>query len=79
MEGPSPDYPRELPDLRMRITVERFDVAEPERHIFELCRSRRVDQYNVTIDGRPWATCGLSLVLAGLRKATPRMLSERRL
>ncbi len=74
---PAPDYPPPLPDLRMRITVERFDCGEPTRHVFELRRSRRIDQYRVEVDGQPWATCGLSLVLEGLRKATPRMLSAR--
>ena len=75
---PAPDYPQPLPELRMRITVERFDSgAEPERHVFTLLRSRRVDQYRVLIDGQPWRVAGLSAVLAGLRKATPRRLSDR--
>jgi len=60
----------------MRITVERFDVGG-ETHVFELRRTRRVDVYAVTVDGQPWKRCGLSEVLAGLRKATPRMLSPR--
>jgi hypothetical protein len=77
MSRPAPDYPPPLPDLRMRIVVERFDCGEPTRHVFELRRSRRIDQYAVTVDGHPWAVCGLSLVLEGLRKATPRMLSAR--
>ena len=29
MERPAPDYPQPLPELRMRITVERFDSGEP--------------------------------------------------
>jgi hypothetical protein len=66
---------RELPDLRMRITVERFDLAEANRHIFELHSTRRVDTYRVTVDGKPWRLCGLSRVLEGLRKACPRMMS----
>lgn len=79
LEGPAPDYPAELPLLRMRITVERFDVAEPEKHVFELRRCRRVDQYAVLIDGKPWKVAGLSAVLEGLRKATPRVMSPRAL
>ena len=74
---PAPDYPPPRPDLRMRITVERFDAGEPTRHVFELRRSRRIDQYRVEVDGKPWTVCGLSAVLEGLRKATPRMLSAR--
>lgn len=67
----------ELPALRMRITVERFDLAEPSRHVFELRTTPRVDTYAVTVDGQPWARCGLSRVLEGLRKACPRMMSPR--
>lgn len=77
MARPAPEYPPELPDLRMRITIERFDSGKPTRHVFELRRSRRIDQYRVEVDGKPWTVCGLSGVLAGLRKATPRMLSAR--
>ena len=62
----------------MRITVERFDFGE-ELHVFELRKSSRVDQYRVTVDGTPWAVCGLSAVLAGLRKALPRVASPRAL
>jgi hypothetical protein len=75
---PAPDYPAPLPELRMRITVERFDFAG-ERHVFELRRTRRVDVYAVTVDGQPWQRCGLSAVLAGLRKACPRVSSPRSL
>jgi hypothetical protein len=73
----APDYPPELPELRIRITVERFDAGTPTRHVFELRRSRRIDQYRVNVDGQSWRVCGLSGVLEGLRKATPRMLSAR--
>lgn len=76
MERPAPDYPAELPELRMRITVERFDFGS-ERHVVELHRTRRVDVYAVTVDGQPWCRSGLSGVLAGLRKAFPRVLSTR--
>jgi hypothetical protein len=67
----------ELPELRLRITVERFDAGPPSHHVFELLRSSRVDQYRVLVDGIPWCIAGLSVVLEGLRKATPRLLSER--
>ena len=61
----------------MRITVERFDCGAPSVHVFALKRSRRIDQYRVEVDGQPWRVAGLSAVLEGLRKATPRMLSDR--
>jgi hypothetical protein len=76
MEQSAPYYPPALPDLRIRITVERFDVGE-ESHIFELRKTRRIDQYAVFVDGEPWRVAGLSTVLAGLRKATPRLMSSR--
>jgi hypothetical protein len=76
MDRPAPDYPPDVPDLRMRITVERFD-ATGERHVFELHRSRRIDVYRVMVDGQPWRCTGLSGVLEGLRKAMPRVISER--
>jgi hypothetical protein len=72
------DAPHDLPDLRIRIVIERFDFGA-ERHEFELRRSRRVDSYRVYVDGQPWRVCGLSRVLEGLRKATPRVLGPRNL
>lgn len=74
---PAPDYPEPLPDVRMRITVERFDPGSEGAHVFVLKRSRRIDMYRVYVDGAEWRVCGLSAVLEGLRKATPRRLSER--
>jgi len=70
------DEPKPLPELRMRITVERFDFHD-ERHVFELKRTRRVDVFDVLVDGQPWKRCGLSRVLEGLRKASPRVMSPR--
>jgi hypothetical protein len=78
MEGPAPERATDLPELRMRITLERFDFGA-ERHVFELHRTRRVDTYAVTVDGKPWRNAGLSAVLAGLRKSCPRVLSPRAL
>lgn len=78
MGQPAPDYPAELPKVRMRIIVERYDLAQPERHEFELHRTNRVDVYNVLVDGQPWKQAGLTAVLEGLRKACPRVMSTRR-
>lgn len=77
MERPAHDRAPELPELRMRITVERFDAGQPSRHVFELLRSRRIDQYRVVVDGTPWRVTGLAGVLEGLRKACPRLSSPR--
>lgn len=77
LERPAQDRPAPLPDVRMRITVERMDPGAESVHVFELRKTRRVDQYDVTVDGKPWAVAGLAKVLEGIRKATPRRLSDR--
>lgn len=79
IDQPAPDYPAELPQVRMRIIVERYDFDAPERHEFELRRTNRVDVYAVLVDGQPWKTAGLTAVLEGLRKACPRVMSQRRI
>lgn len=76
---PAPAYPDPLPLVRMRITVERFDPAAAGTHVFELRRCNRVDQFAVYVDGEPWQVCGLSRVLEGVRKASPRLMSSRAL
>lgn len=72
------DYPEDLPDLRMRIIITRYDYGE-QTHVFELHKSRRVDQFRVFVDGKPWAVAGMTRVLEALRKATPRAISSRAL
>ena len=76
MDRPAPEYPFELPDLRMRISIERFDCG-CEKHVFELHKTSRVDTYSVTVDGKPWKRGGLSAVLEGIRKACPRVTAPR--
>lgn len=78
LEREPPAYPEELPDLRMRITVERLDFT-PTVHVFELRKTRRVDVYDIHVDGQPWKRGGLTAALEGLRKACPRVLSARAL
>lgn len=78
MLRPSTEYPAPLPELRMRITVERFDFGE-DRHVFEMRKTNRVDTYRVSVDGQPWKRAGLTGVLEGIRKACPRVLSPRAL
>ena len=73
-----PAYPAELPEVRMRITVERLDFT-PTIHVFELRKTRRVDVYDISVDGHPWRRGGLTAALEGLRKACPRVLSPRAL
>ena len=58
----------DLPDLVRRITIE--DFAAGSKHVFDLHTCTRIDQYRVLVNGRPWKDrAGLSVILAGLRKA----------
>lgn len=76
LEREPPAYPAELPNVRMRITVERLDFGR-QVHVFELHKTRRVDVYDIRVDGKPWKHGGLTAALEGLRKACPRVLSAR--
>lgn len=67
------DAPVDLPKLRREIIVIDYDFGRRE-HRLALYRTRRVDCYRVEVDGRPWAdSMGWSRILAGLRKALPRV------
>lgn len=66
------------PKLRRRITIEDFDGAEQRTHVVELFRTARIDSYRAVIDGAEWkARIGWSRVLDGLRRAMPRLASQR--
>lgn len=67
--------PAPLPDKRITIEITRHDCGG-ESHVFELFSTNRIDVYRVEVDGKPWKRCGLSQVLEGIRKATPRMVAE---
>lgn len=73
MARPAPDYPAPLPELRRRIVIEDYDFGH-QIHVLELFRSNRVDCYRVVADGVEWKRrIGWSGILAGLRKAMPRV------
>ncbi len=73
LDGPSPDYPTVLPELRRRIVIVDFDFGE-NIHTLDLYRTNRIDTYRVHVDGKPWkARIGWSKILAGLRKSLPRV------
>lgn len=73
IEGPAPDYPPQLPDLRRRIVVENFDFGH-EAHVLEFFKSDRIDCFRVVVDGREWKRrIGFSKALAGLRESMPRV------
>ena len=73
IEGPAPDYPAILPDLRRRIVIEDWDFGH-KVHVLELHRTNRLDCYRVVADGVEWKDrIGWSKILAGLRKSMPRV------
>jgi len=75
MESDAPEYPRELPELRRKIVITDYDFGE-KVHVMELYRSDRSDCYKVLVDGRLWKKrIGFSRILAGIRKALPRINS----
>lgn len=73
LNGPAPDYPRALPELRRRIIVEDWDF-DHRVHVLDLYRTDRRDCYRVVADGVEWKErIGWSKILAGLRKSMPRV------
>ncbi len=71
--GPAPDYPHELPYLRRVVMVFDFDFGL-KIHSIKMYRTNRVDCFRVVADGKHWKDrIGWSGVLAGLRKALPRV------
>ena len=75
MEGPVPDYPHMLPDLRRKIIIIDYDFGEV-RHEIDLYRTGRVDCYRAVSDGKLWhSSIGWSRVLEGIRKSFLRVSS----
>jgi len=73
LEGPAPDYPSALPELRRKIIIIDYDFGE-QRYEMDLYRSNRRDCYKVVVDGKVWrARMGWSNILAGIRKSLPRV------
>lgn len=73
MARPTPDYPRELPELRRRVVIETFDFGY-EMHVMEMYRTNRIDCFRVVVNGKEWKPrIGWSRILAGLRKSLPRI------
>ena len=51
LEGSTPDYPPDLPELRRKIIIIDYDFGE-KRYEMDLYRSNRRDCYKVVVDGR---------------------------
>lgn len=70
IEGVSPDYPPDLPDLRRTVVVTDYDTGEPLTYRIDLYRSDRIDCYTAVVAGRVWRRrVGWSRVLEGIRKS----------
>jgi hypothetical protein len=79
LDGPAPDYPKPLPRLRRTIIVVDYDHGIRFARM-DLYRTNRIDTYDCCIAGKLWkAGIGWSRVLEWVRKAFPRVLSERSL
>jgi len=73
LDGPAPDYPAALPELRREIIIIDHDFGE-KIHRLMLYRTDRVDCYRCVADGVEWKErVGWSKILAGLRKSMPRV------
>lgn len=74
LEGPAPDYPPDLPELRRELLVVDYDTGTPVTHHFALYRSDRVDCYRVVENGVPWRKrWGWARVLAQVRERFARV------
>lgn len=77
LEGPAPEYPPDLPDLRRTIIIRDHDFGEVE-HRIDLYRTNRIDCYRVVADGVEWKRrAGWSTVLEAVRKSFLRVSSPR--
>ena len=66
-----------IPELRRVIEIIDYDSGEPITHKLELYKTDRIDCYKVLVDGKLWKQrIGWSNILAGIRKALPRLARE---
>ncbi len=72
-EGPSPDYPSELPDLRRIVVVIDYDFGKVVE-VMRLYKTNRVDCYRAVIDGKVWRDrIGWTQVLTAIRRSFVRV------
>lgn len=73
VDGPAPEYPAELPELRRSIIVVDHDFGTVV-HRIDCYRTNRADCYRAVADGVIWhERIGWSKVLEGLRKSFVRV------
>ena len=65
-----------VPELRMKIAIEIFDDGR-KASVLEFRRTRRIDTFNVTQDGKAIGEMSISSVAAHIRKLLPRKKSPR--
>ena len=69
--------PQSIPELRRVIEIIDYDSGEPITHKLELYKTVRIDCCKVLVDGKLWKQrIGWSNILAGIRKALPRLARE---
>ena len=70
LEGPTPNYPYDPPDIRRRVIVEDYEFDRVVRHEFILLKSDRIDCYQLAVDGKLLqGRFGWSSILKMIRKA----------
>ncbi len=68
---------KRIPELRRVIEITDYDNGAPTTHTLELYKTNRIDCYRVIVDGKLWKErIGWSNILAGIRKALPRLARE---
>ncbi len=69
MEGPAPDYPHELPNLRRIVVVIDFDFGKVVE-VVRLYKTSRVDCYRAVVNGKDWNDrIGWTQVLNAVRRS----------
>lgn len=69
IEGPAPDYPTELPELRRIVVVIDYDFGKVAE-VIRLYRTNRVDCYRAVVNGRVWRErIGWTQVLNAIRRS----------
>lgn len=69
LEGPAPDYPVDLPDLRRIVVVIDLDFGKVVE-VMRLYKTNRVDCYRAVVNGQVWRDrIGWTQILAALRRS----------
>lgn len=73
LEGPAPEYPSDLPDLRRIVVVIDFDFGKVVE-VMRLYKTNRVDCYRAVVNDQVWRKrIGWTQVLAAFRRSFVRV------